>query len=175
WEMDRVEFYLDNTKIGESTVAPYSIRWTIAMSDVLPAFGPRITALRPVTNTDGTVEIKEVVVEETRVEKYKRPDGTTGERTIWVHESGRGVIVESGVVTETHTIKVKAFDRAGNEAESKPVQIWVSHKPKEKKTGRLEDGAQAETADRRPWSVMPMAPVAVVRPPALDATTRATP
>ena len=26
WEMDRVEFYLDGNKIGESTVAPYSVR-----------------------------------------------------------------------------------------------------------------------------------------------------
>ena len=39
WEMDRVEFYLDGTKLGESTVAPYSLRWTITMSDVVPAFG----------------------------------------------------------------------------------------------------------------------------------------
>ncbi len=138
WEMDRVEFYLDSRKIGESTVAPYSIRWTIAMSNVLPTFGPRITEMRPVTNTDGTVELKEVVVEETKVEPYTRPDGTKGERTVWMHESGRGVIVEGSVITETHTIKVKAFDRAGNEAESKPVQIWVGHKPKPPKTSWLE-------------------------------------
>lgn len=150
WEMDRVEFYLDNTRIGESTVAPYSIRWTIAMSDVLPAFGPRITEMRPITNPDGTIGLQEVVVQETRVEKYRKPDGTTAERTIWISESGRGVIVEGGVVSETHTIKVKAFDRAGNEVESKPVQIIVGHKPRPKKTGRLEDGGVALAMGHQP-------------------------
>lgn len=138
WEMDRVEFYLDETRIGESTVAPYSIRWTIVMSDVMPNLGPRITALRPITNPDGTISVQEVVVEETKVEKYKRPDGATAERTIWISESGRGVIIEGDVISETHTIKVKAFDRAGNEVESKPVQIIVGHKPKPAKTSWLE-------------------------------------
>ncbi len=142
WEMDRVEFYLDGTKLGESTVAPYSIRWTIVMSDVLPVFGPPITAMRPVTNPDGTVSLQEVVVEETKVEQYTRPDGTTAERTIWISESGRGVIVEGDVISETHTIKVKAFDRAGNEAESKPIQIIVGHKPKPEKTGWLDGDAR---------------------------------
>lgn len=142
WEMDRVEFYLDSVKIGESTVAPYSIRWTIAMSDVLPVFGPTIKETRPITNPDGTIGLQEVTVQETKVEDYKRPDGSKGQRTIWIGESGRGVIVDSGVITETHTIKVKAFDRAGNEVESKPVQIGVGHKPKPKKTSWLADGAQ---------------------------------
>jgi membrane peptidoglycan carboxypeptidase len=154
WEMDRVEFYLDNVKLGESTVAPYSLRWTIAMSNVLPVFNERITEMRPITNADGNIELQEVVVEETKLEKYKRPDGTTAQRTVWISESGRGVIVEGGVVTETHTIKVKAFDRAGNEVESKPVQIWVGHKPKEpKKTSWLEPWVADRrplTADRRP-------------------------
>jgi membrane peptidoglycan carboxypeptidase len=83
WAMSKVEFYLDGRKLGESTVAPYSLRWTIAMS-------------------------------------------TT-----------------STTVTETHSIKVKAFDRAGNEAESEPVEFKVMHKPA--KTGEVlpEDGALA--------------------------------
>ncbi len=34
------------------------------------------------------------------------------------------------MLTETHTIYVKAFDRAGNETESEPVIIRVRHKPK---------------------------------------------
>ena len=59
-------------------------------------------------------------------------------------ESGFGAIVDSGVLTETHTIKVKAFDRAGNEAESEPVQIRVMHKPKEQ-----EDELAGAAAMRR--------------------------
>ncbi len=59
WEMDRVEFYLDEAKLGESTVAPYSLRWTITMSDEVPALGPPITATRAITNPDGTVSLEE--------------------------------------------------------------------------------------------------------------------
>ena len=112
------------------------------MSDVMPALGPRITEMRPITNPDGTIGLQEVVVQETKVEKYKRADGTTGERTVWLTDSGRGAIIETGVISETHTIKVKAFDRAGNEVESRPVQIIIGHKPKPKKTSWLEGGAQ---------------------------------
>ena len=177
WEMDRVEFYLDNTKLGESTVAPYSLRWTITMSNVMPALGPRITAMRPITNPDGTVGEKEVVVQETKVEKYKRPDGSTGERTVWLTESGRGAIIDSGVVTETHTIKVKAFDRAGNEVESKPVTIWVGHKPKQPKpTSWLEPlmaDERRRTKDEEPPTppaIGARPPVAFLRPSANDLT-----
>ena len=176
WEMDRVEFFMDSTKIGESTVAPYSLRWTIAMSDVMPALGPKITEMRPITNPDGTIGLQEVIVQETRLEEYKKPDGSKGQRTIWITESGRGAIIDSGVVTETHTIKVKAFDRAGNEVESKPVTIWVGHKPKQPKpTSWLEplmtderrktkdEGAPAPPAEHRP-------PVAFLRPSVNDLT-----
>ena len=31
--MDRVEFFLDDRSLGYSTVAPYTLRWTLAMSD----------------------------------------------------------------------------------------------------------------------------------------------
>jgi len=55
-------------------------------------------------------------------------------------ESGFGAIVVSGVLTETHTIYVKALDRAGNEAKSEPVRIRVMHKPKVKKTSALPLG-----------------------------------
>lgn len=32
WAMDHVDFYMDGRKLGTTTVAPYSVRWTIAMS-----------------------------------------------------------------------------------------------------------------------------------------------
>jgi hypothetical protein len=68
--MRKVEFYLDDRKLGESTVAPYSIRWTIVMAS------------------------------------------------------------KAADAVEKHTIKVKAYDRAGNEAESAPVEFQVTHKAK---------------------------------------------
>jgi len=155
WEMDRVEFYLDNAKIGESTVAPYSVRWTIKMSGVPPIpSGGRITAMRPITNPDGTLGGKEVVVQDVQTETYKKPDGSSGKRTIWVTESGLGGVNDSGVISETHRIYVKAYDRAGNMVESKPVTIWVGHKKAEpKKTGWLGPEMTDErrkTKDDRP-------------------------
>ncbi|MCU0507965.1 MAG: Ig-like domain-containing protein, partial [Anaerolineae bacterium] len=46
WEMDRVEFYMDGNKLGDATVAPYSVRWTIKMTDVVPKSGPTVYATR---------------------------------------------------------------------------------------------------------------------------------
>jgi hypothetical protein len=136
--MDRVEFYLDGQKLGESTVAPYSLRWTITMSNVVPVFAPPVMATRVITNPDGTVGLEEYVVRETKVEEYTRKDGKKGQRLVLTTDSGFGAIADSGVLTETHTIYVKAFDRAGNEAKSDPVRILVMHKPKEpKKTSAL--------------------------------------
>jgi len=66
--MDRVEFYLDDQLLGYTTVAPYSLRWTLAMT-------------------------------------------TT--------------------ITETRTIYVMAYDKAGNVTKSDPVQINVIPQPKE--------------------------------------------
>jgi hypothetical protein len=162
--MDRVEFYLDNTKLGESTVAPYSLRWTIVMSDVVPALGPKITEMRPITNPDGTIGLQEVIIQETKVEDYQKPDGSKGKRTTWTTESGRGAIIDSGVVTETHTIKVKAFDRAGNEVESKPVTIWVGHKPKQPKPASWLEPLTADERRRTEDEAAPLPPT-VRRPP----------
>jgi membrane peptidoglycan carboxypeptidase len=148
WEMDRVEFYMDGQKLGESTVAPYSLRWTITMSNVVPVLSPPITATRVITNPDGTVSLEEYVVREVKAESYTRKDGTKGSHVVLTTDSGFGAIVESGVLTETHTIYVKAFDRAGNEAKSAPVQIRVMHKPKEKKTSALFGDPGQEISDR---------------------------
>jgi hypothetical protein len=90
-----------------------------------------------ITNPDGTMGLEEYLVRETKVETYTREDGTEGQRLVLTTDSGFGAIVESGVLTETHTIYVKAFDGAGNEAQSDPVRILVMHKPKEKKTSLL--------------------------------------
>ena len=78
WEMDRVEFYMDGNKLGDATVAPYSVRWTIKMTDVVPKSGPTVYATRVITNPDGTVTTEQVIERETKTEKYKKADGTTG-------------------------------------------------------------------------------------------------
>ena len=77
-----------------------------------------------------------------------------GERLVLTTASGFGAIYESGVLTETHTIYVKAFDRAGNETKSEPVRILIMHEPKEEKTGALWPSSPVAilTSTREPGS-----------------------
>jgi hypothetical protein len=42
-----------------------------------------------------------------------------------------GIIQDSSGYTETHLIRVVAVDAAGNEIESDPVRVYVTHKVKE--------------------------------------------
>jgi hypothetical protein len=104
-------------------------------------------ATRVITNPDGSVGLEEYTVQETKLETYTRKNGSKGQRTVMTTGSGFGAIYESGVLTETHTIYVKAFDKAGNEAESEKVRFLVMHKPKEdkKKTGMLWPTAPVAT------------------------------
>lgn len=107
WEMDRVEFFLDGENLGDATVAPYSVRWTIKMTDVVPKTG--------------------------KAERYKKADGTIATRVIAMNENGSGATVMDGKLHEIHTIWVTAYDKAGNEIKSAPVRIFVKHKDKEPK------------------------------------------
>ena len=134
WEMDRVEFYVDGAKVGESTVAPYGHRWTIKMADKAPKLGPPIMATRTITNTDGTTFQEEYVQSETRVETITRKDGTKVQRVVQYNDGGSGAYMDGKDLFEFHTVYVKAYDKAGNEAESEKVRILVRHKPKEAKT-----------------------------------------
>lgn len=107
WEMDKVVFYLDDAAIGETTVAPFSVRWTIRMADVMPRGG-------------GTERAT-----------VKKLDGTTAEITISTRGNGSGAAVMDGQLVEMHTVHAVAFDRAGNETKSEPVRFFVMHKPKD--------------------------------------------
>ena len=59
------------------------------------------------------------------------------DRVIAVFPNGFGMIMDSGGYTETHTVKVKAYDIAGNVLESSGVRFLVSHKPRP----QTDDGA----------------------------------
>jgi membrane peptidoglycan carboxypeptidase len=131
WEMDRVEFYMDGNKLGDATVAPYSVRWTIKMTDVVPKSGPTVYATRVITNPDGTVTTEQVIERETKTERYKKADGTTGQRVVVMTGGGAGATVMDGKLHEIHTIWVNAYDKAGNMVKSAPVRIFVKHKDKE--------------------------------------------
>ncbi len=130
WEMDRVEFYLDKQKLGEATVSPYSVRWTIKMADKTPRLGDPIMATRTITNPDGTTTTEEYIQTEFKLETVTRKDGTKVQRVTQYNEDGSGAYVDGKELIEFHTIYVKAFDKAGNEAESDKVRIFVKHKKK---------------------------------------------
>jgi hypothetical protein len=137
WAMDRVDFYLDGRKIGSSTVAPFSRRWDLELFGQ----GAAQTITRTVTLEDGSVISQSVPAATTTVPELDADGQPTG-RTFTAWENGFGYLVDaSGNYTETHLNVVKAYDRAGNEAESEPVRIYVARKPQDKdeedQVGRL--------------------------------------
>jgi len=107
--MDRVEYFLDDKLYKFSTVPPFNVKWTIVMSDVNPTNAGAIAASLAITG----VTISEI------------PGGYTIQ-----FANGWGVIRNSGGYTETHEIRAIAFDKAGNQADSDRVRIFIGHKKK---------------------------------------------
>jgi membrane carboxypeptidase/penicillin-binding protein len=145
--MDRVEFYLDNRLIDTSTVAPYSKKWVIVMSDTLPIEGFAITSTVPITNPDGTVGERVITYTQVTTNTYPlvRPDGviTEGINYTQVFSDGMTIISNTLGYTETHLIHVVAYDAAGNSAKSEKVRILVVHEEEEKEK---EEGETEPTA-----------------------------
>jgi len=133
YSMDRVEFYLDGEPIGYSTVAPFTRKWTIVLSDTVPAL-----SLDPTVISNTTV----ITTDELYTEAQTFFDGTvvTVTRSITDNHvitstmaltTGFGIIADTGGYTETHVLHVIGFDTAGNQAESERVRIYTIHRPKE--------------------------------------------
>ena len=135
YAMDRVEFYLDGEQIGYSTVAPFTKKWTIALSNTIPALSrdPTVISSTAVITTD-----------ELYVEAQTFFNGTvvTVTRSITDHHvitataaftTGRGIISDTWGYTETHVLHAIGFDAAGNKTESDKVRIYTIHRPKEEK------------------------------------------
>ena len=104
WAVGKVDFYVDGNVIGTATVSPFNERWKIAMRD---------------TSVDGGVAWPAFTSDDPEVQP-----GT-------ILEFGDGfaaVRTAGGVYLEGHTIKVQAYDRAGNETKSEEVRVWVRHK-----------------------------------------------
>ena len=124
--MDRVEFYMDGNKLGDATVAPYSVRWTIKMTDVVPKSGPTVYATRVITNPDGTVTTEQVIERETKTEKYKKADGTTAQHVIVMTRRRRRRDRHGReAARDPHRSGSIAYDKAGNKIKSAPVRIFV--------------------------------------------------
>ncbi len=132
--MDRVEFLLDGYKVEEATVAPYNARWTIVMSDTVPVEGTVITQTETVTSPEGIVSEQVVTV----TEVITVPDPLTPTEALQymqVYSGGLTIISDTTTITpilgytETHTLKIIAYDAAGNETESEIATFHVIHDP----------------------------------------------
>ncbi|RME50672.1 MAG: PBP1A family penicillin-binding protein [Caldilineae bacterium] len=149
--MDRVEYYMDNRKIGETTVAPYNLRWSLVMSDVLLTEEYVVTTTKPVLNPDGTPAIGPdgqivpgPVITLTQVTSLTRPltpeelaamDNPT--RTVkiigytQIFSGGMQIISTTTGYTETHLLHAIAYDAAGNKFQTEPIHVAIIHKPEE--------------------------------------------
>ncbi|RLC74006.1 MAG: hypothetical protein DRI61_17395, partial [Chloroflexi bacterium] len=145
--MDRVEFYLDGGKVGESSVPPYSFKWTITMSDIVPIPGLVVTTTVPITNPDGSISWQVITVTQSTVEERVTPEGV---ELVYRMDfaNGMGIISDTVGYTETHLIHVVAYDAAGNSTESEKVRIYVVHEKEEEeeKVGLLPVWRQRDTA-----------------------------
>lgn len=105
WAVGKVQYFLDGAMTGTSTVSPFNERWKIKMRDVGSVDGgqpwPGFASDDPEVQP-GTI--------------LTFGDGFSAIRTA------------GGVYFERHTIKVVAYDRAGNQATSDEVQVYVRHK-----------------------------------------------
>ena len=106
WAVNRVEYYIDDELFATNTVAPYNERWTIRMRDIaqIETGGAR--------NWLG-FESDDPDIQPGRELRFE--DGFSAIRT------------SGGVYLEGHKIKVKAYDEAGNSAETDEVQVYVRH------------------------------------------------
>jgi len=135
YAMDRVEFYVDGQQIGYSTVAPFTKKWTIAMTNTVPSLihDPLVISSTAVITT-AELYIEAQTLFDGRMITVTR--SITDMHVITATSAfttGYGVISDTGGYTETHLIHAIGFDAAGNKTESEKVRIYTIHKPKEEK------------------------------------------
>lgn len=110
WSVDRVEFSLDGRRFFTSTVATnnvYSARWDIEMRNVAQIEGAGTENWLGFESEDREIQPGRMLPFE---------DGFQAIRT------------SGGIYLESHLIKVRVFDSAGNSAESEEVRVYVREK-----------------------------------------------
>jgi hypothetical protein len=141
-QIDKVEFYLDDQLLDYSVVEPYGIKWVLSMMDQIPdPQMPPVFGTKTITNPDGSLITIPITITWVEVS----PDSKTITQT-W--DSGMMIISGTHGYTESHVMKVIAYDAAGNKTESEQVRFYVIHKPKEKKSGQAGDIWREEDALR---------------------------
>jgi hypothetical protein len=136
YAMDRVEFFLDGTPIGYSTIAPFTKKWTIALSDTIPmlSLDPAVISSTEVITIEDLYLLEAQMLLDGTVVTVTRSitDNHVITRTA-TFTTGFGIIADTWGYTETHVLHVNGFDAAGNQAESEKVRIYTIHKPEEEK------------------------------------------
>lgn len=127
--MDRVEFYMNNYLVGETTVAPFTMRWTIEMADL------------PVSPANTPVLASGAGYTDTYLVPVQANGYTIGYRQIL--SGGFSVISTTWGYTETHKVHVVAVDAAGNTTQTEPFWIHVTHAEADED----EDNPASETDD----------------------------
>jgi membrane carboxypeptidase/penicillin-binding protein len=141
FSINRVEFFVDHEKVGQTIVAPYSLRWNIEMLDqpVTPADAGRINVF-PVT--------EEMLLDPTALSSWPQegeeepPGEWIGYRRVLTDGVAMVSVGEKGY-TETRRLHVVAYDSAGNEVKSEPVLIQLIHKEEDEKEEEATDDSQA--------------------------------
>jgi hypothetical protein len=110
WAVDRVEYFINNSRFVTSTVAPYNERWRITMRDVGQIETGAAQNWLGFTSDD--------------------PDVQPG-RMLEFGDGFQAIRTSGGVYFESHLIKVIAYDRAGNAAEPQEVRVYVRHRKQE--------------------------------------------
>jgi len=106
WAVDRVEYFVNNSRFVLSTVAPYNERWRIVMRDI------------------GQIETG--AAQNWLGFESDDPDVQAG-RMLEFDDGFQAIRTSAGVYFEGHLIKVIAYDRAGNAAEPQEVRVYVRH------------------------------------------------
>jgi hypothetical protein len=136
YAMERVEFFLDGQPIGLTTIAPFTHKWTIALSDTIPSLSsdPAVISSTEMITVDDLYLLEWQTLLDGTVITFTRSitDNHVITRTA-MYTTGRGIIADTGGYTETHVLHVIGFDAAGNQAESESVRIYTIHKPEEVK------------------------------------------
>jgi hypothetical protein len=134
YAMEHLEFFLDGQAIGLTTIAPFTHKWTIALSDTAPSL---ISDPAVISHTE-TITIGEeylvqaqTLIDGTMITVTSSITPSQVLTTTAMYTSGLGFVADTGGYTETHLIHVVGYDAAGNQTESEKVRIFTIHKPEE--------------------------------------------
>lgn len=139
FSMNRVEFFMNGEKIGETRVTPFSLRWNIKMRDQPVRPETAVTVPATVVREDGSVvttgvfTITQVIPLTVPVANNSETLGSApaSEQIIGYQKVFSGglrlISTVDGGYTETHRIHAVAYDSAGNESKSEAISVSVIH------------------------------------------------